>query len=150
MSLVSRPVMIKSFQELDNTQLYKILQLRIEVFVVEQDCPYEDLDGMDDQGLHYWIENKGVILSYLRLNPPGTRFKEPSLGRIVTKKSYRKQGLGELIIKKALEDIAGEFNMPVKMSAQCYLEQYYAKFGFVKCSDEYLEDDIPHIEMVRA
>ena len=142
-------VIIKTFQELDKEQLYKFIQLRIGVFVVEQDCPYQDLDGLDFEGRHMWIEEDGIVLTYLRLNPPGTRFKEPSLGRIVTKESARSRGLAEIIIYKALEIIDNDYAMPTRISAQSYLEDYYSKFGFVKCSEEYMEDNIPHIEMLK-
>tara|TARA_B100002051_G_scaffold61994_1_gene57981 strand:- start:2636 stop:3100 length:465 start_codon:yes stop_codon:yes gene_type:complete len=143
------PVIIKTFHELDKEELYKFMQLRIEVFVVEQDCPYQDLDNLDIQGRHIWIEEEGKILSYLRLNPPGIRFNEPSLGRIVTKDTVRSRGLAEIIINKALEIIDNDYRMPTRISAQTYLEDYYSKFGFVKCSEEYMEDNIPHIEMLR-
>ncbi len=143
------PVIIKTFHELDKEELYKLIQLRIEVFVVEQDCPYQDLDNLDMQGRHIWIEEEKKILSYLRLNPPGTRFNEPSLGRIVTKDTIRSRGLAEIIINKALEIIDNDYRMPTRISAQTYLEDYYSRFGFVKCSEEYMEDNIPHIEMLR-
>ena len=142
-------VIIKTFHELDKQELYKFMQLRIEVFIVEQDCPYQDLDDLDSQGTHMWIEEDGVVLTYLRLNPPETRFKEPSLGRIVTKESARSRGLAEIIINKALEIIDSDYAMPTRISAQSYLEDYYSKFDFVKCSEEYMEDNIPHIEMLR-
>ena len=142
-------VIIKTFHELDKEELYKFIQLRIEVFVVEQDCPYQDLDNLDMQGRHIWIEEEEKILSYLRLNPPGTRFDEPSLGRIVTKDTIRSRGLAEIIINKALEIIDNDYRMPTRISAQTYLEDYYSRFGFVKCSEEYMEDNIPHIEMLR-
>ena len=142
------PVIIKTFHELDKEELYKFMQLRIEVFIVEQDCPYQDLDDLDAVGKHLWIEEDGVVLTYLRLNPPETRFKEPSLGRIVTKGIARNRGLAEALIVKALEIIDKEYKMNTRISAQSYLEEYYSKFGFTKCSDEYLEDNIPHIEML--
>ncbi len=142
-------VIIKTFQELDKEELYKFIQLRIEVFVVEQDCPYQDLDDLDFEGRHMWIEEDGIVLTYLRLNPPGARFKEPSLGRIITKESARSRGLAEIIINKALEIIDKDYGMPTRISAQSYLEDYYSKFDFIKCSEEYMEDNIPHIEMLR-
>ena len=107
-------VIIKTFHELDKQELYKFMQLRIEVFIVEQDCPYQDLDDLDSQGTHMWIEEEGVVLTYLRLNPPGTRFKEPSLGRIVTKESARSRGLAEIIINKALEIIEASVLFNIK------------------------------------
>ena len=124
------------------------MQLRIEDFIVEQDCPYHELDDLHALGKHLWIEEDGVVLTYLRLNPPETRFKEPSLGRIVTKEIARSRGLTEALIVKALEIIDKEYKMNTSISAQSYLEEYYSKFGFTKCSDEYLEDNIPHIEML--
>ena len=125
------------------------MQLRIEVFVVEQDCPYQDLDGLDEVGTHLWFEEDNEVVSYLRINPPKTRFDEVSFGRIVTKQSARKKGLSEAIILKSLGIVKQEDLGPIRISAQSYLEDYYSKFGFVKCSDEYLEDNIPHIEMLR-
>ena len=149
MSTLLESVIIKKFHDLDKLELYKIMQLRIEVFVVEQDCPYQDLDGLDELGTHLWLEEDNEIMSYLRINPPETRFDEVSFGRIVTKKSVRKKGLSEAIILKSLEIVIQEDLGPIRISAQSYLEDYYSKFGFVKCSDEYLEDNIPHIEMLR-
>ena len=149
MSSLLESVIIKKFQDLNNLELYKIMQLRIEVFVVEQDCPYQDLDGLDELGTHLWLEEDNEIMSYLRINPPETRFDEVSFGRIVTRKSVRKKGLSEAIILKSLEIVEQENLGPVRISAQSYLENYYSKFGFVKCSDEYLEDNIPHVEMLR-
>lgn len=142
-------IILKNFSELSNNELYKILELRIEVFTVEQDCAYQDLDDRDRDCRHLWLEEDGEILSYVRINPPGTRFTEPSLGRIVTKETARKKGYAETLIKKGLEVIQVDYAMPTKISAQSYLEDYYSKFGFVKCSEEYLEDNIPHIEMIK-
>ena len=149
MSSLLESVIIKKFHDLDKLELYKIMQLRIEVFVVEQDCPYQDLDGLDEVGTHLWLEEDNVVVSYLRINPPQTRFDEVSFGRIVTKQSARKKGLSEAIILKSLEIVEQEDLGPIRISAQSYLEDYYSKFGFVKCSEEYLEDNIPHVEMLR-
>ena len=142
-------IILKNFSELSNNELYKILELRIEVFTVEQDCAYQDLDDRDKDCRHLWLEDDNVILSYVRINPPGIRFPEPSLGRIVTKETARKKGYAETLIKKGLEVIQADYAMPTKISAQSYLEEYYSKFGFVQCSEEYLEDNIPHIEMIK-
>ena len=103
MSSLLESVIIKKFHDLDKFELYKIMQLRIDVFVVEQDCPYQDLDGLDEVGTHLWLEEDDEVVSYLRINPPKTRFNEVSFGRIVTKKSVRKKGLSEAIILKSLE-----------------------------------------------
>ena len=149
MSNQMRPVIIKSFEELNKAELYQIIQLRIAVFIVEQDCPYPDLDDMDQDAQHLWIEDAGEIVCYLRINPAGSRFLEPSLGRIVTKKSLRNRGLAEKLIKKAIDLVCEKESRAIRISAQCYLEKYYEKFGFIKASEEYLEDNIPHIEMLK-
>ena len=149
MSNQMRPVIIKSFEELNKAELYQIVQLRIAVFIVEQDCPYPDLDDMDQDAQHLWIEDAGEIVCYLRVNPAGSRFSEPSLGRIVTKKSHRNRGLAEKLIKKAIDLVCEKESRAIRISAQCYLEKYYEKFGFIKASEEYLEDNIPHIEMLK-
>ena len=149
MSNQTRPVIIKSFEELNKAELYQIIQLRIAIFIVEQNCPYPDLDDMDQDAQHMWIEDAGEIVCYLRVNPAGSRFTEPSLGRIVTKKSHRNHGLAEKLIKKAIDLVCEKESKAIRISAQCYLEKYYEKFGFLKASEEYLEDDIPHIEMLR-
>ena len=149
MSNQMRPVIIKSFEELNKAELYQIVQLRIAVFIIEQDCPYPDLDDMDQDAQHLWIEDAGEIVCYLRVNPAGSRFSEPSLGRIVTKKSHRNRGLAEMLIKRAIDLVSEKESRAIRISAQCYLEKYYEKFGFIKASEEYLEDDIPHIEMLK-
>ena len=149
MSNQMRPVIIKSFEELNKAELYQIIQLRIAVFVVEQNCPYPDLDDKDQEAQHMWIEDAGEMVCYLRINPAGSRFAEPSLGRIVTKKSHRNHGLAEVLIKQAIDLVCEKESRPIRISAQCYLEKYYEKFGFFKASEEYLEDDIPHIEMLK-
>ena len=149
MSNQMRPVIIKSFEELNKAELYQIIQLRIAVFIIEQDCPYPDLDDMDQDAQHLWIEDAGEIVCYLRVNPAGSRFLEPSLGRIVTKKSHRNRGYAEKLIKKAIDLVSEKESRAIRISAQCYLEKYYEKFGFIKASEEYLEDNIPHIEMLK-
>ena len=149
MSNQTRPVIIKSFEELNKAEFYQIAQLRIEVFIIEQNCPYPDLDDKDQEAQHMWIEDAGEIVCYLRINPAGSRFEEPSLGRIVTKKSHRNQGLAEVLIKQAIDLVCEKESRAIRISAQCYLEKYYEKFGFLKASEEYLEDDIPHIEMLK-
>ena len=125
MSNQMRPVIIKSFEELNKAELYQIIQLRIAVFIVEQDCPYPDLDDMDQDAQHLWIEDAGEIVCYLRVNP------------------------AEKLIKKAIDLVCEKESRAIRISAQCYLEKYYEKFGFLKASEEYLEDDIPHIEMLK-
>ena len=144
-----RPVIIKTFDQLNKVEFYKIMQLRIEVFIIEQDCPYQDMDDLDNQCQHLWVEDNGEIVSYLRINPAGTRFAEVSFGRIVTKKAYRCRGIAEQIINAAIDLVQKGGAQAMRVSAQSYLEKYYEKFGFFKASEEYLEDNIPHIEMLR-
>ena len=151
----NRVVILKPFSELNNIELYKIMQLRIEVFVKEQDCAFQDLDNLDLISNHYWLEENDEIISYLRVVPPASasserhQFKEPSIGRIVTKINHRKSGLADFLINKAIIDIKSSYGLPIRIGAQCYLESYYQKFGFTRASDDYLEDDILHLEMLK-
>jgi len=149
MPLKAQSVILKSFKDLNKEELYKLLQLRIEVFVVEQNCPYQDFDDLDQAAQHMWIEEAGEVISYLRINSGGTKFKEPSLGRIVTKEKYRKNGLATKLIYEALKVIQEKYGRPVMISAQSHLQNYYQAFGFETCSEEYLEDDIPHVNMIK-
>lgn len=149
MSLKAQSVILKSFQDLDKEELYKFLQLRIEVFVVEQNCPYQDFDDLDQEAQHMWIEEEGEVICYLRINSPGTKFDEPSLGRIVTKATHRSQGLAAQLIYEGLKVIQETYGRPTMISAQSHLQDYYGTFGFETCSEEYLEDDIPHVNMIR-
>ena len=149
MPLKAQSVILKSFKDLNKEELYKLIKLRIEVFVVEQKCPYQDLDDLDQDAEHMWIEEAGEIISYLRINSGGTKFKEPSLGRIVTKEKYRNKGFATRLIHEALKVIQENYGMPVMISAQSYLQNYYQAFGFETCSEEYLEDDIPHVNMIK-
>ena len=143
------PVIIKSFEELNKTEFYQIVQLRIAVFIIEQDCPYPDLDDLDQESQHLWIEDQNEIVSYLRITPAGSRFLEPSLGRIVTKQNYRCKGFAEILIEHSINHICADNPKAIRISAQSYLKKYYEKFGFFKASEEYLEDNIPHIEMLK-
>jgi len=140
-----------AFDQLTTKELYAVLAARIAVFVVEQDCPYQDLDGLDADAQHLiaWIDDD--VAGYLRLLAPGTRFGEPSLGRILTTSPARGTGLGRELVAKGI-DRAGELYpaQPIRISAQAHLSKFYGSFGFVVASEQYLEDDIPHVEMLRA
>ena len=96
-----------------------------------------------------WIEEEGEVICYLRINSPGTKFDEPSLGRIVTKTTHRSQGLAAQLIHEGLKVIRETYGRPTMISAQSHLQDYYGTFGFETCSEEYLEDDIPHVNMIR-
>lgn len=141
-----------SFQELTLDELYAILQLRAEVFVVEQDCVYQDLDGKDQQGHHLLgFDDDGDLVAYTRLLGKGISYPEyPSIGRVITSIKVRRNGAGKILMEKSIaesERLFGE--SPIKISAQVYLDRFYRNLGFVPMGEEYLEDGIPHISMIR-
>ncbi len=139
----------KQFSELTLDELYEILQLRAEIFVVEQDCIYNDLDGLDKLAVHQFLKKNGEIVAYSRLLKPGTRFPEYSIGRVVVKKSERGTGLGIEMMNEAKNYILNEWKATkIKISAQKYLQKFYEDLGFEIVTDEYLEDGIPHFGMV--
>lgn len=140
------------FNELNTSQLYQVMSLRQEVFVVEQNCPYLDTDGKDQFSWHVMFLDENENLSaYCRLLPKGVSYeKYPSIGRILTAPAARKRGLGKQLMKFSIakaEELFGR--TAIKISAQCYLENFYKSFGFEPVGEMYLEDDIPHIAMVR-
>jgi len=140
---------LKSFEELTNSELYQILRLRSEIFVVEQDCVYQDMDDKDKIALHFFKEEVQQIIAYTRLFKPGDYYKEASIGRVVVKESKRSIGLGHLLIDRSVEQIEKTIGkVPIKIGAQVYLKQFYESHGFKKVSEEYLEDGIPHIHML--
>jgi ElaA protein len=144
---------LESFGELSCNELYDILQLRCEVFVVEQNCPYLDPDGKDRHpgALHLMGRDAaGELAAYLRLLPAGVSFAEASFGRVVTSSRRRGQGLGDALVVEALRRIEVLWpEQPVRIGAQAHLVGYYGKHGFVVASEEYDEDGIPHREMLR-
>lgn len=142
---------LKSYQELTKDELYLILQLRQEVFIVEQDCPYLDADNRDQKSWHLMIFTAGDELAgYARLLPIDISYKKyTSIGRILTNNKFRGQGYGKTLMKIAIEILLKKSsNTPIKISAQTYLTKYYQSFGFQTIGEEYLEDNIPHIEMI--
>lgn len=141
----------KNFDELSTKELYEILQLRAEVFVVEQDCPYNDVDGKDEKCGHLWAVLDGKAVACTRLVPQGISYQEPSIGRVATHIDYRHLKLGHQLMRHSLEIIENVYNSTsVRISAQSYLKNFYEKCGFKQVSDEYLEDKIPHIGMFRG
>ncbi|WP_270089789.1 GNAT family N-acetyltransferase [Sphingobacterium sp. SYP-B4668] len=139
----------KSFDELSVSQLYYILKLRNEVFVVEQDCAYQDCDNKDPQSLHLWGVLDQDIVAYARIVPPGVSYPEASIGRVATNRAYRRLSFGRELMKRAIDATVEQYGpINIRISAQSYLQQFYEGFGFMKVSEEYLEDDIPHIEML--
>ncbi|CAA0145068.1 putative acyltransferase with acyl-CoA N-acyltransferase domain [Tenacibaculum maritimum] len=140
---------IKKFSELTTIELYQILQLRSEVFVVEQDCVYQDIDGKDEQALHVIGIKEGKIIAYTRLFDSGAYFSTPSIGRVVVKKTARKYGYGHDLLKASIIAIHKHYTITtITISAQVYLQNFYESHGFLKVGNEYLEDGIPHIKMI--
>ena len=140
----------KTFQQLSLNELYYILQLRSEVFVVEQDCVYQDVDGKDQKALHIIGKKGDKIVGYTRVFKPGDYFKESSIGRVVVSKNERHLNYGEQLMKASIEAIEANFNTKeIKLSAQKYLEKFYNNLGFITEGEPYLEDGIPHIAMVK-
>ncbi|MBD0779736.1 GNAT family N-acetyltransferase [Maribacter sp. ANRC-HE7] len=143
-------ISIKNFEALSLEELYGILQLRSEVFVVEQDCVYQDLDGKDQKALHIIGTKDNTIVAYTRVFKPGDYFTEASIGRVVVKESERKYGYGNEIMMASIKAIQEHFNeTTIKISAQTYLNKFYSSLGFKEIGDGYLEDGIPHIGMLK-
>ena len=140
---------IKTFEELNTSELYSILRLRSEIFVVEQNCVYQDLDNKDLSAYHLMAIDNNETVAYLRILPKGVSYKEISIGRFVVKKDYRRKNLGLELLNKALIFIEEDLKeKEVRISAQVYVKELYKKAGFIEASEEYLEDDIPHVEML--
>lgn len=141
---------IKPFNELSVPQLYQTLQLRSEVFVVEQNCVYQDIDGKDGKALHVLGIYEGEVVAYSRLFAPGYYFDNASIGRVVISPKFRDRKWGHELIKNAIEGIILRYGaVVITISAQLYLKKFYETHGFVQDGDEYLEDGIPHIKMHR-
>ena len=141
------------FEALNVYQLYEIMALRQEVFVVEQNCPYQDCDGKDMESWHLLgRDDSGKLVCYTRLLPAGVSYPEyPSIGRVVSAPSARKTGIGKILMEKSIEKCLELFgNQAIKIGAQTYLLRFYEGFGFRSTGEEYLEDGIPHTKMVRA
>ena len=144
-----------SFEELTREQLLEIMKIRQAVFVVEQNCAYQDADDLDQVSWHLmgWHDTNNTrdLVAYLRVVLPGNKYPEPSIGRLLTKASVRGTGLGKALIREAIDRTASVYpHMPIRISAQRYLEKFYSGFGFKTISEPYEEDGIPHIEMVRT
>lgn len=141
---------IKSFEELSATEIYEILKVRQEVFVVEQTCYYLDADGSDEKAIHIWGEVEGKIAAYCRIFNIEIKYKEASIGRVLTNPEFRGQNLGKILMKIALQTIEIRFKTKaVRISAQDYLLNFYSDLGFNATGKKYLEDDIPHTEMIK-
>ena len=141
----------KKYEELTVDELYEILRLRAEIFVVEQDCVYQDLDGKDKKSVHLFLNDEnGEIIACLRMIPAGISYEEPSIGRFVVKESERFKGIGRKAMEIAIEYIKNEFHSTaIRISGQAFLRGFYESLGFAVVKEPYLEDDIPHYEMLR-
>ncbi len=144
------------FADLGTQRLYQILQLRSEVFVVEQQCVYQDIDGLDPASFHLLGWQPGQhgqapqLVAYLRCLPAGLKFDEASLGRVITRGTVRGSGAGRALLAEALARMQTQWGaQPVRIAAQLYLQKFYEGFGFVACSAPFDEDGIPHIDMLR-
>lgn len=139
-----------NLEQLSTRQLYSIMAAREAVFVVEQTCAYQELDGLDLDAWHLIGWAGAEVAAYLRVLGPGTRFAEPSIGRVLTTRAYRGSGTGRRLIELALQRTDVLFPAcNIRISAQAHLERFYACFGFITASQPYLEDGIPHVEMLR-
>jgi ElaA protein len=139
---------IKTFDEFTVPELYNVLKARIDVFVVEQNCPYPDLDDYDQKAVHIWAEQNGEVLANCRIFDKGIKYPEASIGRVLTTEKARGKRLGKQLIQYSLDAIEARFHTSeVRISAQDYLLKFYGEFGFEDTGKKYLEDDIPHTEM---
>ena len=144
-------IFTKKFNELTTQQLYELLQLRSEVFVVEQDCVYQDIDGKDQKALHILGYKNEKLVAYTRLFKPGDYFKKSSIGRVVVLKKERQHKYGYDIMEASINAINKHYNeTEIKISAQVYLKKFYNNLEFKEIGEEYLEDGIPHIAMMRS
>jgi ElaA protein len=142
--------LLKQFNDLSPRELYNILQLRNEVFIVEQNCPYQDMDNKDLHAFHLMGIKENKLLAYSRLLAPGISYSESSIGRVVSSPGYRKTGIGKKLMRESIEQIRNLFQTDIiRIGAQLYLQKFYESFGFVRDGEIYLEDNIPHILMLR-
>lgn len=143
-------IQVKSFSELSTMELYNVLQLRSEVFVVEQDCVYQDIDGKDQKSLHVIGFKNDKVVAYTRIFKPGDYFELASIGRVVVAADERQHKYGYHIMKASITAIKSRYKEDrIKISAQTYLNRFYNNLGFKAIGEEYLEDGIPHIAMIK-
>ena len=139
--------LIKKWDDLSTDEVQSIFGLRSEVFIVEQECPYQDVDGRDPEADHLLLYENNILCGYTRIFSKNTYFKEASFGRAVVKKKYRGIGYGHILVKESLKHLKNKKENTIKISAQSYLKKFYASHGFIPKGDEYLEDNIPHTAM---
>ncbi len=141
----------EKFEEISGEKMHEILSVRQEVFVVEQNCPYQDADELDKKSFHLIGRDKNDnIVAYTRLVFPGFRFKQPSPGRVLIRKENRKSGLGEALLSETISKCNSEYpGMGIRISAQTYLLNFYKEFGFEVIGEPYDEDGIEHVDMLK-
>ena len=138
-----------SWEDLPKDDLLDCLELRINIFVVEQECPYPEIDGKDKKCWHYYAKDGDAMVCYIRIVPAGLSYDEISIGRVIVADSYRGRELGYLLMKNGIKLIEDKWGrQPIKIGAQLYLKNFYENIGFKQTSEMYLEDDIPHIVML--
>ena len=141
---------LKKFDDMTLAELYSVLQLRSEVFIVEQNCVYLDPDGKDMSAWHLMGVINERLVAYTRLLPPGVSYEDPSIGRVVTSKRDRGSGMGRKLMHKSIEQCIILFgDRPITLGAQIYLQKFYESLGFMHVGKQYIEDGIPHIRMTR-
>lgn len=138
---------VKAWDQLSRKEINDIFSLRSEVFVVEQECIYQDIDGKDEKADHVLLIINNELVGYTRVFNENIYFKEASFGRAVVKKSHRGEGYGHLLVEKSLEHLKTNKQSPIKISAQSHLKEFYSSHGFVAKGEEYMEDGIPHTAM---
>jgi ElaA protein len=138
---------VKAWDQLSRKEINDIFSLRSEVFVVEQECIYQDIDGKDEKADHVLLIINNQLVGYTRVFNENIYFKEASFGRAVVKKNYRGEGYGHLLVEKSLEHLKTNKQSPIKISAQSHLKEFYSSHGFVAKGEEYMEDGIPHTAM---
>lgn len=140
---------IKKFDDLSSIELYKIIESRVNIFVVEQECPYPECDNKDQFAHHLYLKDKNKIAAYCRILPAGISYPEASIGRVLVKKDYRRKNIGTKLMKRAISFIKDNFKQnKIKISAQEYALDFYQQLNFKIVSEKYLEDGIPHYEML--
>ena len=143
---------LKKFKELSPQKLYNIMHLRAEVFIIEQQCFYQDADGKDAKSFHLLgHDSNDNLVAYSRILPSGVSYKEVSIGRVVVPKKVRKKEVGRALMIQAIDAVNKIYgNVSIRISAQCYLKDFYTEFGFSVIGEKYMEDGIPHFQMLRT
>ncbi|WP_077624131.1 GNAT family N-acetyltransferase [Sediminibacillus massiliensis] len=140
---------LKTYQELTKQELYNLIKTRIDVFVVEQSCPYHELDNYDQVSEHLMLKKDSQVIAYARLLPSNTVYALPSIGRVLVHKDFRNRGYAKELLKRSISTITEGWGEPrIKIQGQEYLRSFYGSFGFRKVSSVYLDDGIPHVDMV--